>query len=491
MISASGGVTNYYRDQGLDLLSSEEKGIYNYLYSENKEKADEFLKFLSPTLQSRSIERTKKKVSEIAEDSPVAASLYSIYSNLENGAIMPAKMVAAATGTYEDNPGLDIFDAQTKAIRGTVGEMADKTALGSVKIPVIDKKLGSFLYGNAMSIADMGAAAFLSGGNGKAMQAVMSSSAGSSAMTEAKENGADDGKALVLGIGSAFIEAVTEKYSIEALFSKPKSAVNYFLKNVVAEGTEEGASDILNTVLDEVVSAIDGSQSQIRSDISALVENEGLTEKEASKRVMLSWFQDLGADMLGGSISGAVMSAPQTVSTAYNESHYSHYKKGVYSTMMTDSGTAAGIKSMSNAREITKGTKAVYDAAVKSSVLGADTIRQGLYDELDKKGYTPESAALNEINKALGYENYTLSKLKLDGEIKGALESTVEKLAVAFDAGYFSERFGDISGAMNAYAKAAAAGQAVGAYMLAERAANADSKKANELIKKVKSFCPA
>lgn len=299
---------NTYRTMGYHTLTDEEKGAFNYLYHQDKKNgtntAEEYLQKISPLLQQRAMELEAKTYKEISKEAPVLMSALSLGTNLQNAAMFPVKSVATAMGVYEDMPILDMYGNRTQSIRGGVSE----------DMPY----WGSLLYNAGMSIGDMGVALAVSGGNPKVVQAVMSSSAGSSAISEAKKNGASDGKALALGLGSAAIEWATEKYSVEAILKNPKTIKGFILANTFTEATEEGASNVSNIVLDAIVSEVFGERNEIEQRIDYLVLYEGKTEEEALNIAFNEKLQNLGEDVLVGGLTGFGMSGAKASAIGVN-----------------------------------------------------------------------------------------------------------------------------------------------------------------------------
>lgn len=289
--------TDTYAMLGYHTLTEDEIGAFNYLYHQDREngtnKAMEYLNKISPLLQKRAMKEEALHYKDISKEAPVVMSALSLGTNLQNAVMFPAKAVATATGVYDDMPLLDMYGNRTTAIRGGVSE--DMGNWG---------KLG---YNAAMSIGDMGVAMLAGGGNAKAIQAIMSSSAGSSTLSEAKNNGASDAKALVLGLGSAAIEWATEKYSVEAILKKPETIRGFLVTNIFTEATEEGASNISNLALDAVVSEILGERNSIEQRVDYLVLHEGRTEEEALNVAVTEQLKSLGEDVLVGGLTGGVM----------------------------------------------------------------------------------------------------------------------------------------------------------------------------------------
>ena len=290
---------NTYKTFGYHTLTEDEKGAFNYLYHQDRKNgtntAEEYLNSIRPLLEYRAMELESGKYAKLSKEAPLLMSGISLGTNLANAFMFPAKVAATATETYEDMPILDMYGNRTQAIRGAVSE--DMSGIGKLA------------YNAGMSIGDMGVAMLSGGGSKKVIQAIMSSSAGSSAISNAKMNGASDAKALIQGLGSAAIEWATEKYSIEALLKNPATIKGYITKNIITEGTEEGVANISNIALDAIVSEILGERNEIEQRIDYLMLYEGKTDKEAFQIAFNEKLQSLGEDVLVGGITGFGMSS--------------------------------------------------------------------------------------------------------------------------------------------------------------------------------------
>ena len=148
----------------------------------------------------------------------------------------------------------------------------------------------------------------------RAVQLIMSGSATSSKLQENLEKNMDPGEAALSAIGNGIIEAITEKYSLEALL-KPdvksmlgnkRELLKYFAKVSGAEGSEEVASDLMNMGLDTVLSVIYDHENEITERYNALVDS-GMKQDEALKKVWTDKLGEIGLSGLAGALSGLVM----------------------------------------------------------------------------------------------------------------------------------------------------------------------------------------
>ena len=271
-------------------------------------------------------EQIKERIQEDAEsiaEIPVLSSVASVVTNVLDGLSALSKSVNALGG-YETR-GVDNLSVMTSTIRQKRGEAWDK-ALGTEKSGV-----GSFVYSGLMAIADMATAILLSKGVAASSvgniekatkgisQFVMSSQAASQTMTQAKERGLSGTQVFSLGVASAAIEALTEKYSLDALFSDPKNWATHILKNVVTEASEEAVSNVLNTIADEKIA---GNKSVLKQQIFELMAN-GESYEDATQKVFLSKLEEVGLDALMGGLVGGVMGGASAIINKSNITQYS------------------------------------------------------------------------------------------------------------------------------------------------------------------------
>lgn len=289
----SGGTDVSY----LKEMSDDEVGLYNYLYKTNgKEAAEDYIDSLQDELYIRKREQSEAKYSEFAKEHPVLASAASVPMNMFKGIAYAAQAADDLfTGEADPNAPYNAAVYNTNAIRSSVSDLAEEKW----------GKPGSFAYGLAMSMADFLAANAISGGTGAA-KLILGSGAAADTTISAIERGVDSNAAVVLGATAGVIEALTEEASIEALFKGDwtKKAIKHIFKNIVTEGSEEGASTILNTLADILIS---GDKSEWEISVAAYMD-DGYSEKDAFKNTFLDKLKEIGLDVLGGAISGGLMS---------------------------------------------------------------------------------------------------------------------------------------------------------------------------------------
>nr|DAI05183.1 MAG TPA: Macoilin family [Caudoviricetes sp.] len=133
----------------------------------------------------------------------------------------------------------------------------------------------------------------------------MSGEVFANSFVQAKESGSTDADALLDSVTSALIEGLTEKYSVESILRNPNGLTWTALRNsFLAEGSEEMASDFLNTVYDELKN---GDDSELRAQYRELLAS-GATEDDAFSRVFGDYVKQVVLDGLAGGLSGIAMS---------------------------------------------------------------------------------------------------------------------------------------------------------------------------------------
>lgn len=295
-----------------DIMTDEEISMYNYLYNtQGEEAANVFLDTMSGLLKQRDRERDLAEITAFAQEHPIIGTGVSFLTNVGSALLAPGQLIANIVGAEDTAQDLGILADVTGSLRGGASEYIEEDlGLGGA---------GKVGYGVLTSVVDMliaRKAAGLTAGAGTQKlsagltQAIMSSEAASATMADANRRGLSGLQVAGLGVGSAAIEWLTEKYSIEALMSKPKTALGYWAKNVIAEGSEEAVAEIAGEMLDRVIAG-DKSETMIR--YHELVAG-GMDPKEASRKVLLDNLKDVGLASLTGALSGALQSAPAAIS---------------------------------------------------------------------------------------------------------------------------------------------------------------------------------
>lgn len=330
------GTTQEWRDKGYDLLTYDERKEYNVRYNrDGAEAAQAFLDAMEPALQSRRSSTMENYYEDMGRNLPITSTAVSTAAQLMSGITAPIVEGATAVSGLLDAAGIkgakidknsSIYDLAKAAptLRAGTGEQLAEAL--PYNIPGTNTNAAAFLYNALMSGVDSVTAwqtsAGIAGMLGKgdklakaAMQTIMSNEAAVNTMVERLQGGQSIGKALAGGVMDGLIEAATETWSIEAMFSDPKNFSRYLIQNFVAEGSEELAGDVASLAVDELTSAISRHESEMRQQINAYMA-QGMTEREAQAQAVSDWTQQTVLDTLAGAISGVGIAGAGAASNA-------------------------------------------------------------------------------------------------------------------------------------------------------------------------------
>ena len=286
-------------------MTDDEIAIFNYLYAQDTANGDAehknayaYIDYLTGDLNYRQRAKAEEEWATYAKEHPVGSSAFSVLeSPLKGLSYLGQAADYLSDGEIDQNAGYNKFSYINSAIRDEVNTIVEDNWGG----------VGSFAYQTGMSMGDFLLNTAITGGNQALSLAIMGTGAAADATISAKDRGLSDNQAFALGTIAGAAEIVTEKVSLDALLDKTaltKSAMGYFLKNTLAEGSEEVGSDIINLVADVLISK---DKSEWQTSIDAY-EAEGMTEKEAFWRAVRDQAENMGLDFLGGAVSGGVMS---------------------------------------------------------------------------------------------------------------------------------------------------------------------------------------
>ena len=147
-------------------------------------------------------------------------------------------------------------------------------------------------------------------GSPAAGAAVLGAQSYSGGLTEAAMRGYDPELTQAYAIGTAAIEAITEKVSIEALLKNPTTLLGTIGRNFVAEGSEEIASGALNMALNTVADEIAGNETEFEA-LHRQLKAEG--RENAFTDALAMTVGDLLCQGAVGGLTGGMMSTPGAV----------------------------------------------------------------------------------------------------------------------------------------------------------------------------------
>ena len=284
-------------------MTDEEIAIFNYIYAtQSPEAAYQYISDMTAELNSRQRQTVEAEWRKYADADPVGSSVFSLLTSPAKGLSYIGQAVDYLDdGKIDQNAGYNKFSYIPSAIRGQVSQGIEE------KVEGFWGKAGSFAYQTGMSMGDFLLNTAITGGNQALTLAIMGTGAAADGTIAAKDRGLSDNQAFALGTIAGLAEVVTEKVSLEALL-KPdweKGVLNYIIKNAVAEGSEEVASDAINLVADVLISK---EKSEWAQSIQAYMA-DGYSEAEATGKAVWDQAISMGVDFLGGALSGGIMSS--------------------------------------------------------------------------------------------------------------------------------------------------------------------------------------
>lgn len=305
---------HYFIDYGAGSYDSEERAMYNYLYNtQGEEAALVFAESIAPLVKRRQHNENLQKQAEWARENPILGTGVSFLTNVGSAVLAPGQLIANIVGAEDTAQKLGLLADVTGSLRGGASEYFEEDlGLGVV---------GKIGYGAVTSAVDMLIARKLAGLTAGAAgqklssgitQAIMSSEAASATMADANRRGLNRWQVAALGVTSAAIEYLSEKHSIDALMSKPKTALGYWAKNVIAEGSEEAVAEIAGDIVDQVIA---GNKSETMMRYHELVAS-GMDPKEASREVLLDNLKDVGLAAITGAAAGGMQAGPAAIGYA-------------------------------------------------------------------------------------------------------------------------------------------------------------------------------
>lgn len=320
-------------------------------------------------------EEREEKIRGFASKNLATAALASaatVATNLAGPAVAAIGTLgrAATAGAYDNTRKLaDVNDEAYAATRFTT-EARDAAAekISSYFKTDVGKTVANIVYGAGMSLLDM-AAAFATGygiaGKGtkaaeRIVQAVMSSSAGTSEFVDSIQNGASMKQAVATSIAAAGFEALFEKVSIgmiaDAMKTRtPAELIKKMLVSIFAEGTEEVNTDLANMLAD---SFINGDNSKYNRSVVEYMK-AGQSAASAKSMATIDTLKQLGESFAGGALAGGASVGMVGANALYYNARENRakVKADIDTGRATAPDSTAAAQTISNIKELSGETK--------------------------------------------------------------------------------------------------------------------------------------
>ena len=318
--------TSAVPDLRSEYMDNDEKEMYNYLLGKyGTDTADEFEKGLEDTLSARLRHDETKTVRDASRRNVLAGVGYNVYGAMES----PKGYVYAATKTGIDKTKeiKDLMNAgstdEYKSIleeykkRNTPVDLNDPAFSGNaimnasnegIKQAIGGTPVRDFAIDTGLSMAQSVSRMPLG-----ALNVVMAGgSAATDAYVDAANRGATGDQALLQGAAQGTAEGIGENFSLGKLKGMKevpgkgaKAVIKNLAKQAIAEGSEEGATEIMNTITDKMIM---GNKSNYDTAVNYYM-SQGMSKEQAQMRAYEEIAQNVGMAALGGATSGAIMGA--------------------------------------------------------------------------------------------------------------------------------------------------------------------------------------
>lgn len=385
------GASHELNDEEVEFL----KDFYDY--KKSKIEFDTGHPFYETVLDAK-----KAKWSEWAMDNPVSASFGSLIDNFQGGVQgFVGNTVSMLTGNGIDmNASYNEAMLRAQTMRAAVAQTiqtadyenwrkrnpdADYDAYS--KIAATWGDVGSLAYNVGMSFADMLVAAgfgSITGVGNVLSRTIMSSSAVSATVLQKKEQGYSDEEAYALGVVAGIAEMITEKYSLDALFSSGSKGFAYLIKNFVIEGSEEGASYLINFMADTMLM-------KDESEWAKLVQSYMETEKDygaAFRKAFMDVLSEGGLEVLAGALCGGFAGGAGAV---INYSNAKATGNNIKSKGLLDSVAQLGLES-NNKTVVKYANQLMNDTTLSDAAIG--NMVAEIFNDVETQTISDISAAL-------------------------------------------------------------------------------------------------
>ena len=440
-------MTKTMDDEKYRQMTDVQRGTYNYLYNtQGADAANEYLSVINKDLKQRATDAAVESQREMVKDGAVGATVANIASVGENLMSAPGfitNAAAKATGHSVDDT-YDVFNLSGKMANATRETTAEEIANQDYwkDKNTIFGNTGSWIYNAGMSMADSVAAMLvgkslgvgLAGGETsgatlekvknitkKATSLIMSSQMATQTVTDMKEKGFSDDRALGVGALYGAVEYIAEKLGLDGILGAGGNVFARLAKSFASEGSEEVASNILDRIVDTLAN---GNQSEMMAAFDEC-RAQGLSNSQAlAKVVSMAGQEDLSAFLAGG-LSGMAMSgANEAIMSGERHLQQDSYGKNVRSNGNAKKLIDAGLTADENSK--------LYRIAAElaDAEKNGKTISKRQLGKLAMEMQTSDDAATTQAQKTV-LEDAVRQRLQ-DSGVKN-----VDKAASRFVSSYF------------------------------------------------------
>ena len=435
-------------DTKYNQMTDEQRGVFNYLYNtDGAEAAHEYLSAINKDLERKATDATVLSQRKMAQDGVTGAILANAATVGENLMNAPGYIVDAAAKAVGGSVG-DTYDLanlsgkMSSDTRKTTGEAIAKQDFWKDK-NTSQGNIGTWIYDTGMSMADSVASMAVGQGIGiklpvkgssskvlnsakkiaaNASSLIMASQMATQTVTDMKEQGFSDDRALGVGALYGAVEYISEKLGLGAILGAGGNVFARLAKSFAAEGSEEVASNILDRIVDTLAN---GNQSEMMAAFDEC-RAQGLSNSQAlAKVVSMAGQEDLSAFLAGG-LSGMAMSGANEAIMSGER----HLQQDIYGKNLRRSGNAgelidAGLTADKNSK--------LYRIAAELSDAedSGKTISKRQLGKLAMEMQTSDDAATTQAQKTV-LEDAVRQRLQ-DSGVKNVDKATSRFVSSYFD----------------------------------------------------------
>ena len=435
-------------DTKYNQMTDEQRGVFNYLYNtDGAEAAHEYLSTINKDLERKATDATVLSQRKMAQDGVTGAILANAATVGENLMNAPGYIVDAAAKAVGGSVG-DTYDLANLAgkmssdTRKTTGEAIAKQDFWKDK-NTSQGNIGTWIYDTGMSMADSVASMAVGQGLGiklpvkgssskvlnsakkiaaNASSLIMASQMATQTVTDMKEQGFSDDRALGVGALYGAVEYISEKLGLGAILGAGGNVFARLAKSFAAEGSEEVASNILDRIVDTLAN---GNQSKMMAAFDEC-RAQGLSNSQAlAKVVSMAGQEDLSAFLAGG-LSGMAMSGANEAIMSGER----HLQQDIYGKNLRRSGNAGELIDAGLTAD--KNSKLYHIAAeLADAEDSGKTISKRQLGKLAMEMQTSDDAATTQAQKTV-LEDAVRQRLQ-DSGVKNVDKATSRFVSSYFD----------------------------------------------------------
>lgn len=435
-------------DTKYNQMTDEQRGVFNYLYNtDGAEAAHEYLSTINKDLERKATDATVLSQRKMAQDGvtgAILANAATVGENLMNalGYIVDAAAKAVGGSVGDTYDLANLAGKMSSDTRKTTGEAIAKQDFWKDK-NTSQGNIGTWIYDTGMSMADSVASMAVGQGLGiklpvkgssskvlnsakkiaaNASSLIMASQMATQTVTDMKEQGFSDDRALGVGALYGAVEYISEKLGLGAILGAGGNVFARLAKSFAAEGSEEVASNILDRIVDTLAN---GNQSKMMAAFDEC-RAQGLSNSQAlAKVVSMAGQEDLSAFLAGG-LSGMAMSGANEAIMSGER----HLQQDIYGKNLRRSGNAgelidAGLTADKNSK--------LYRIAAELADAedSGKTISKRQLGKLAMEMQTSDDAATTQAQKAV-LEDAVRQRLQ-DSGVKNVDKATSRFVSSYFD----------------------------------------------------------